>query len=189
MKMLFDFFPIILFFAAFKLSGNDMVVATQVGIAATFLQVAIHWLKYRRFEKMHLITLVLISVFGGITIYLDNPLYIQWKTTVLEWVFALAFLGSHYIGKDNFVKRMMGHAMTAPDGIWAKLNFAWVGFFTLMGFVNIYVIYNFSQEAWVNFKTFGMLGMTLVFIIAQGVVLSRYVNAGNVETENTDKAE
>jgi intracellular septation protein len=131
----------------------------------------------------------LISVFGGITIYLDNPLYIQWKTTILEWVFALAFLGSHYIGKDNFVKRMMGHAMNAPDNIWARLNFAWVGFFTLMGFVNIYVIYNFSPEAWVNFKTFGMLGMTLVFIIAQGVVLSRYVTVNDAETENTDKAE
>jgi intracellular septation protein len=190
--MLFDFFPIILFFAAFKLSGNDMIIATQVGIAATFLQVAIHWLKHRAFEKMHLITLVLISVFGGITIYLDNPLYIQWKTTILEWVFALAFLGSHYIGKDNFVKRMMGQAMTAPDDIWAKLNFAWVGFFTLMCFVNLYVIYNFSQDIWVNFKTFGMLGMTFVFIIAQGIVLSRYVNASNVETGEsgeTDKVE
>ena len=189
MKMLFDFFPIILFFAAFKLSGNDMIVATQVGIAATFVQVTLFWLKNRRFEKMHLITLALISVFGGITIYLDNPLYIQWKTTILEWVFALAFLGSHYIGKDNFVKRMMGHAMTAPDSIWAKLNFAWVGFFTLMGFVNLYVIYNFSQEEWVNFKTFGMLGMTFVFMIAQGVILSRYVNTENVETDNSDKAE
>jgi intracellular septation protein len=79
--------------------------------------------------------------------------------------------------------------MTAPDSVWAKLNFAWVAFFTLMGFVNLYVVYNFSQEAWVNFKTFGMLGMTLVFIIAQGVVLSRYINANNADTGNNDKAE
>lgn len=186
--MLFDFFPIILFFTAFKLSGNDMIVATQVAIAATFVQVTLYWLKNRRFEKMHLITLALISVFGGITIWLDNPLYIQWKTTILEWVFALAFLGSHYFGKDNFVKRMMGKAMTAPDSVWAKLNFAWVGFFTLMGFVNLYVIYNFSQETWVDFKTFGMLGMTFVFLIAQGFFLSRYINTDDVETNN-DKAE
>lgn len=186
MKMLFDFFPIILFFAAFKLGGNDIILATQVAIAATFVQVTLFWLKNRRFEKMHLITLVLISIFGGITIWLDNPLYIQWKTTILEWVFALAFLGSHYIGKDNFVKRMMGKALTAPDEIWAKLNFAWVGFFTLMGFINLYVIYNFSQEAWVDFKTFGMLGLTFVFMIAQGVVLSRYIEPEKLEEESTD---
>lgn len=187
MKMLFDFFPIILFFAAFKLSGNDMIFATEVAIAATFVQVSLYWIKNRRFEKMHLITLGLISVFGGITIYLDNPLYIQLKTSVLEWVFALAFLGSHYIGKDNFVKRMMGKAMTAPDSVWAKLNFAWVGFFTLMGFVNLYVVYNFSPEIWVDFKTFGMLGMTFVFMIAQGIVLSRYIKTDASEAEDTNK--
>ena len=185
--MLFDFFPIILFFAAFKFGGNDIILATQVAIAATFLQVSLYWIKFRKFEKMHLITLVLISVFGGITIWLDNPLYIQWKTTILEWVFALAFLGSHYIGKDNFVKRMMGKTMTAPDSVWAKLNFAWVGFFTLVGFVNLYVIYNFSQEAWVDFKTFGLLGMTIVFMIAQGVVLARYIETDDVKEQDTNK--
>ena len=182
--MLFDFFPIILFFVAFKFGGNDIILATQVAIAATFLQVSLYWIKYRKFEKMHLITLVLISVFGGITIWLDNPLYIQWKTTILEWVFAIAFLGSHYIGKDNFVKRMMGKTLKAPDSVWAKLNFAWVAFFTLVGFVNIYVIYNFSQEAWVDFKTFGLLGMTFVFMIAQGVVLARYIETDDSETNN-----
>jgi len=187
MKMLFDFFPILLFFAAYKYFDNDMIIATQVGIGATFLQVTIHWIKHRAFEKMHLITLALITVFGGITIALDNPFYIQLKTTVLEWVFALAFLGSHYIGKDNFVKRMMGHAVTAPDDVWAKVNFLWVGFFVLMGFVNLYIVFNFSEDFWVNFKTFGMLGATFVFLIAQSLYLAKYVNSDVAEDEAEKK--
>jgi len=189
MKMLFDFFPIILFFVAYKYFNNDIIIATQVGIGATFVQVAIHWVLHRTFEKMHLITLVLISVFGGITIALDNPFYIQLKTTVLEWVFALAFLASHYIGKDNFVKRMMGHVITAPDNVWAKVNFMWVGFFTLMGFVNLYVVFNFSEEAWVDFKTFGMLGATFAFLIAQSLFLAKYVNSDDSPDKGTDKKE
>ena len=184
MKMLFDYFPIIVFFAVFKLLTGDgsseeikeaMIMATKAGIAASFLQVALYWLKTRKFEKMHLISLALIAVFGSITIALDDPLYIKWKTTILEWVFALVFLGSEYIGKKNLVRRMMDKVMIAPDAIWKKLNIAWAGFFTLMGFVNLYVIYNFSDEFWVNFKLFGMLGMTLVFVIAQGLFMAKYV--------------
>lgn len=184
MKMLFDYFPIIIFFAVFKLLTGDgsseavkeaMIMATKAGIAASFLQVALYWLKTRKFEKMHLISLALIAIFGSITIALDDPLYIKWKTTILEWVFALVFLGSQYIGEKNLVRRMMDKVMIAPDNIWKKLNYAWAGFFTLMGFVNLYVIYNFSDEFWVNFKLFGMLGMTLVFVIAQGLYMAKYV--------------
>jgi intracellular septation protein len=118
---------------------------------------------------------VLISVFGGISIYLQNPLYIKWKTTILEWVFALVFIGSQYIGDKSIVERMMGNVMDAPKAIWKRLNFAWAGFFTLVGFVNLYVIYNFDTEAWVDFKTFGVLGMTIVFIVLQGVFMAKYV--------------
>ena len=184
MKMLFDYFPIIVFFTVFKLLTGDgsseaikeaMIMATKAGIAASFLQVALYWLKTRKFEKMHLISLALIAIFGSITIALDDPLYIKWKTTILEWVFALVFLGSQYIGEKNLVRRMMDKVMIAPDAIWKKLNIAWAGFFTLMGFVNLYVIYNFSDEFWVNFKLFGMLGMTIVFIIAQGIFMAKYV--------------
>jgi len=189
MKMLFDFFPIILFFATYKYFDNNIILATEVAIAATFLQVLLYWLKNRKFEKMHLITLGLISVFGGITIVLDNPFYIQLKTSILEWIFALVFLGSQYIGKKNLVSRMMGSAISAPDHIWKKLNFAWVGFFALMGFVNLYVVFNFSEEFWVDFKTFGMLGMTIVFVIAQGVFMAKYVIQEEPEeqTENETK--
>lgn len=184
MKMLFDYFPIIIFFVVFKLLTGDgssaevkeaMIMATKAGIAASFLQVGLYWLKTRKFEKMHLISLALIAIFGSITIALDDPLYIKWKTTILEWVFALVFIGSQYIGKKNLVERMMGHVMKAPDNVWKKLNFAWAGFFTAIGFINLYVIYNFSDEFWVNFKLFGMLGMTVVFVIAQGIFMAKYV--------------
>lgn len=189
--MLFDYFPIIVFFAVFHIFSDApedataaitmaatteaMIMATKAGIAAALLQVILYWLKTRKFEKMHLISLGLIAVFGSITIALGDPLYIKWKTTILEWVFALVFLGSQYIGKKNLVERMMGHVMTAPDNVWKKLNYAWAGFFTSMGFVNLYVIYNFSDEFWVNFKLFGMLGMTFVFVIAQGIFMAKYV--------------
>ncbi len=189
MKMLFDFFPIIVFFAAYKLSDNNMVIATEAGIAATVLQVALFWLKHRRFEKMHLITLVLISVFGGITIALEDSFYIKWKTTILEWVFALVFLASQFFGKKNLVERMMGAAIRAPVHVWRKLNYAWVGFFILMGFINLYVIYNFDDETWVNFKTFGMLGMTIVFVILQSIYVTRHTETEFIEQAEVDKSE
>ncbi len=185
MKMLFDFFPILLFFIAFK--TYDIYVATITAIVATFVQVILFWLKYRRFEKMHVITLVLISVFGGISVYLQNPLYIKLKTTILEWVFALVFIGSQYIGDRNIVERMMSSAMSAPAHIWKRLNFAWAGFFTLVGFVNLYVIYNFDTDTWVDFKTFGMLGMTIAFVILQGVFMAKYVIEDEEEKDTTEE--
>ena len=196
MKMLFDYFPIIVFFAVFKLLTGDgsseevkeaMIMATKAGIGASFVQVGLYWLKTREFEKMHLISLALIAIFGSITIALDDPLYIKWKTTILEWVFALVFIGSEYIGEKNLVRRMMDKVMIAPDAIWKKLNLAWAGFFILMGFVNLYVLYNFSDEFWVNFKLFGMLGMTLVFVIAQGLFMAKYVIQEEETSEPTKK--
>lgn len=181
MKMLFDFFPIIIFFASYHLFGKDMVIATEAGIAATVLQVALFWLRHRRFEKMHLITLALISVFGSITIMLGDSIYIKLKTTVLEWVFALTFLGSQFFGKKNLVERMMGVAVKAPEHIWRKLNYAWVVYFTCMGFLNLYIVYNFSDDIWLNFKTFGMLGMTILFVILQSVYVARHGDAEFIE--------
>ena len=203
MKMLVDYFPIIIFFAVFHVYSDApadasdiellaatteaMIMASKAGIAASFLQVILYWVKTRNFEKMHLISLGLIAFFGGITILLGDPLYIKWKTTILEWVFALVFIGSQYIGKKNLVERMMGHVMVAPDNVWKKLNFAWAGFFTTMGFLNLYVIYNFSNEFWVNFKLFGMLGMTIIFVIAQGIFMAKYVVQADEDTESTKK--
>lgn len=175
MKLLFDFFPILLFFIAFKLKG--IYVATAVAIVAAFVQSGLFWAKHRRFETMHLVTLGLIVVFGGATLILKDETFIKWKPTVLNWVFAVAFLGSQYFGKKNFIERMMGQTISLPSLVWRKLNMSWVMFFAVLGFVNIYVIYNYDTDTWVNFKLFGMMGLTLLFVVAQSLYISRHMEA------------
>ena len=175
MKFLFDLFPIILFFIAYKM--YDIYVATAVAIAAAFVQTGLFWLKHRKFEKMHLITLAILVVFGGLTLILRDPVFIKWKPTVVNWLFGATFMGSQFIGEKTLVERMMSHAITAPVAIWRRINLAWVVFFVAMGALNIYVAYNFSEEAWVNFKLFGMMGLTLVFVFGQAFYLSRYMEA------------
>lgn len=175
MKLLFDFFPILLFFIAFKLF--DIYVATAVAIVAAFVQSGLFWAKHRRFETMHLITLGLIVVFGGATLILKDESFIKWKPTVLNWVFAVAFLGSQYFGKKNFIERMMGQTISLPSLVWRKLNISWVMFFIVLGIVNIYVIYNYDTDTWVNFKLFGMIGLTLLFVVAQSLYISRHMDA------------
>ncbi len=173
MKVLVDFFPILLFFIAYKL--YDIYTATAVAIVASVIQVAYFWFKNKKVENMHLITLAIIVVFGGATLILEDELFIKWKPTVVNWLFAAVFLGSQFIGKKNIVQRMMGSAITLPGAIWVKLNFAWVAFFIASGLANLYVMYNFDTDTWVNFKLFGMMGLTFAFIILQGVFLIRYI--------------
>ncbi|NOR39593.1 MAG: septation protein A [Gammaproteobacteria bacterium] len=180
MKFLFDLFPIVLFFAAYKM--YDIYVATAVAIGAAFLQTGLFWLKHRRFEKMHVITLGILVVFGGLTLILRDPVFIKWKPTVVNWLFGATFLASRFFGERTLIERMMGHAITVPAPIWLRLNWAWVLFFLAMGIINIYVAYTYSEETWVNFKLFGMMGMTLVFVFAQAFYLGRYM-----ETEEEDK--
>lgn len=181
MKFLFDFFPILLFFIAYKFYG--IYAATATAIVAAFLQVGLYWLKNRSFEKSHLITLVIIVIFGGATLYLQNPEFIKWKPTIIYWIFSIAFIGSQFIGKEPLIKRMMGKALSVDDTIWNKLNISWAIFFICMGFVNLYVFKNYDEDTWVNFKLFGLMGLTLVFIIAQGFYLSRYIEEDNTEKE------
>ena len=173
MKFLFDLFPIVLFFVAYKM--YDIYVATAVAIGAAFLQTGLFWLKNRRFEKMHVITLAILVVFGGLTLILRDPVFIKWKPTVVNWLFGVTFLGSRFFGDKTLVERMMSHAITAPVPVWQRLNWAWVTFFIAMGILNIYVAYNYSEETWVNFKLFGMLGITFAFVIGQAFYLSRYI--------------
>ena len=173
MKLLFDFFPIILFFIVFKTNG--IFAATMAAIIATFIQVGLFWFKHRRFEKMHLVTLALISVFGGATLLLEDELYIKWKPTVLNWLFGAVFIGSQFIGKKTIAERMMGNAIKLPDPIWKRLNWSWALFFVVLGFANIFVFYNYDTETWVNFKLFGMLGLTVLFVVAQSLVLARFI--------------
>ena len=173
MKFLFDFFPVLLFFVAFKV--YDIFVATAVAIAASFIQVGVYWFKHRRFETMHLVTLGIIVIFGGATLILQNEIFIKWKPTVLNWLFALVFLGSHFIGQKPIVQRMMASAVTLPAAIWHRLNIGWTIFFIVIGFINIYVAYNFDTETWVNFKLFGIFGLTMAFVIAQSFFIARHI--------------
>ena len=176
MKFLFDLFPILLFFAAYKL--YDIYVATAVAIGAAFVQTSLFWLQHRRFEKMHLVTLVILIIFGGLTLMLRDPLFIKWKPTVVNWLFGVVFMGSQFIGKRTLVERMMSQAVSAPAAVWVRLNWAWVIFFFAVGFINLYVAYTFSEDTWVNFKLFGLMGLTLVFVFAQAFYLSRYMETG-----------
>jgi len=173
MKFLFDFFPILLFFIAYKLDG--IFTATAVAIAASFLQVGLYWFRHRRFETSHLVTLALIAVFGGLTLFLQDETFIKWKPTVINWLFGAVFIGSQYIGKKTIVERMMGASLTLPDFVWYRLNMAWALFFIALGFANWYVMANFDTDTWVNFKMFGMIGLTLVFLVAQGFYLTKYL--------------
>ncbi|WP_299178413.1 septation protein A [uncultured Neptuniibacter sp.] len=182
MKLLLDFLPIIIFFIVYK-ATNDIIIATAILIPATLLQMLYTWIKTHKIEKMQLVTLVLVIILGGATVLFQDKTFIQWKPTVVNWLFGLAFLGSQFIGDKTIVERIMGSNISLPAFAWRKLNIAWVIFFIAMGVLNLFVAYSFSEETWVNFKLFGMLGLTLVFVLAQGLYLSRHIE----NTENNDQ--
>lgn len=174
MKFLLDFFPILLFFIAFKL--YDIYVATAVAILASFAQVGWVWKKSHRVETMHLITLGLIVILGGATLLFHDETFIKWKPTLVNWAFAIAFLGSQFIGSKNLLRRLMEeHISVTAEIVWTRLNLAWVLFFITMGLVNLYVAFHFSTDTWVNFKLFGMMGLTFLFVILQSFYLAQYV--------------
>ncbi|MCG8038059.1 MAG: septation protein A [Candidatus Thiodiazotropha taylori] len=219
MKLLADFFPVILFFVAYKLYG--IYIATGVAIAASVVQVGYGWLRKGHVERMHLITLAILVVFGGLTILLQDRTFIMWKPSVINWLFGLVFIGSMFIGKKPLVQRMMESAIDVPDPIWKKLNLAWGVFFIVLGFLNLYVANDFFvaeaqlmelsglqqidfdnchtqfqgielqmchdahslEESWVNFKLFGMMGLTLGFVILQAFYLARHMREPEPETE------
>jgi intracellular septation protein len=177
MRLLFDFFPVFLFFIAFKWAGIYM--ATTVTMIAACLQVGIYWLKYRKFEILHVITLATILILGGSTLLLHNELFIKWKPTAIYWVFALTFLGSQFVGEKLLIQRLLDKQMKIPLFAWQRLNTMWIIFFVFMGALNIYVVYHFSTDIWVNFKLFGTFGLSLVFLVIQGIYLHKlgYLNA------------
>ncbi|MDF2181488.1 septation protein A [Neptuniibacter sp. CAU 1671] len=174
MKLLLDFLPVVIFFIIYKMTG-DIIIATAVLIPATLVQMLYSWLKTHRIETMQLVTLGLVVLLGGATVLLQDKTFIQWKPTVVNWLFAIAFLGSHFIGQKTIVERLMGNSISLPAQAWRHLNIAWIIFFVLMGIVNLFVAYSFSEEIWVDFKLFGMLGLTVLFILAQGFYLSRHI--------------
>ena len=173
MKLLIDFFPIILFFVAFKFWG--IYVATGVAIAATVLQIAYLRYKHGKVEAMQWVSLGVIVAFGGATLLAHSETFIKWKPTVLYWLMGGALLVGKWVFRRNLIKSLMGAQMALPEPAWNALNWAWSGFFAAMGLLNLWVAFNFDTDTWVNFKLFGGLGLMLAFVLAQAVFLSRYV--------------
>ena len=175
MKLLFDFLPLILFFAAFKL--YDIWVATGVIMVATLAQVAYSKLRHKKVEKMHLWVLGVVIVLGGLTLLFGDERFLKWKPTIVNWAFAVVFLGSQFVGERNITERIMGGQIQVPGSVWTRVNLMWVAFFVLSGVANLYVAYRYSTEIWVDFKVFGLLGATFVFVILQALYLARYVES------------
>lgn len=202
MKLLFDLFPVILFFFSYYKAHlliahtpigqwidpaqpahiAATIVATSIAIIASFLQVGWYWMKHRRFEKMHLFSLGMISVLGGLTIYIGNPAFIQWKPTLLYWLFATILLGSQYFAGKNLIQKMIGTQISLPQFVWNRLNLIWVLFFIITGFANLYVAFYYRTDLdaetrmnfWVSFKLFGLTGLMVLFVIGLGFYISRH---------------
>jgi len=179
MKFLFDLFPVILFFIAFKLQG--IYVATAVAIGASFAQIGWLWLRGRKIDAMLWVSLAIIVVFGSATLLLHDETFIKWKPTVLYWMFASVLSVSALLFHKNLIRSMLGEQIQMPDPAWSKLNFSWAGFFACMGFLNLYVAFNYPTDTWVNFKLFGGMGLMLAFVIAQGLFLAKYVEQKETE--------
>ena len=205
MKILFDFLPIMLFFGMFKYAEGHkewaaatatewlgfmvaggvvgqaeapVLLATVVVILATFSQIAWLRLKGQKVDTMLWVSLGLVTVLGGATIYFHSESFIKWKPTVLYWVMGAALLIGQLVFRKNGIKSLMGAQMTLPEATWRVVNFSWVGFFTVMGFLNLWVAFNFDTATWVNFKLFGGLGLMLVFVLAQAVYLNKHLKTG-----------
>lgn len=202
MKFLFDLFPVILFFGVFKwaeghpASAQDLVMhylggamsagavtatqapillSTAVAIVASLAQIAWLLLRRRKVDAMLWVSLAIIVVFGGATIYFRDDTFIKWKPTILYWAFGLALLVSQLFMKKNLIRVMMEKQVSLPEAIWPRLNLAWILFFAVMGVINIYVAFNYPLDTWVNFKMFGSMGLMFAFIIGQSLFLSKYM--------------
>ncbi len=177
MKIFLDYLPIILFVAAYYL--RDIYFATVVLIIALFAQVALLWGMTRRVPRMQLVAALLALVLGGITLALHDPLFIKIKPTILYGLFAVVLFGSQFIGGKPLIQRLLSANLQLPDPVWRRVNLMWVAFFVFCGVLNLYVAYSYSEATWVNFKLFGMLGLTFAFVLVQGLYLSRYLDAEN----------
>lgn len=202
MKFLFDMFPVILFFGVFKwgeghadtaqsivgqylsglVSGGSVgpeqapiLLATAVAIVATIAQIGYLLARGRKVDGMLWVSLAIIVVFGGATIYFHNEAFIKWKPTVLYWVFATVLVGAQVLMNKNLIRLMMKAQIDLPDPVWTRLNMAWAAFFAAMGLINLYIAFNFSTSIWVNFKLFGFMGLMIAFVVAQTMFLSKYI--------------
>ncbi len=211
MKLLFDFLPIVLFFVTFKytegqrdwaaefasnhfgflVSGGvvgpseaPVLLATLVVMAATTLQIMFLLARGKKIDLMLWVTLGIVVTLGGATVWFHSKTFIMWKPSVLHWFMALALLISQLLFRKNLIKAMMGKQIALPDTIWQRLNIAWVAFFGVMGALNLYVAYNYSDAVWVNFKLFGVIGLMILFMVAQGFYLNRYIQPEAAESDS-----
>lgn len=201
MKLLFDFLPVVLFFAAYKMFGSlspeviqmvnqlpyvelsqseprhAIIFATLVLVVGSIIQNMVNFVMHKRLEKVHLFSLALLLVLGSLTVIFKNPDFLKWKVSVLNWIFAAILLGSLWIGQKTIAERMMSSTIAVPDQIWRNVTLLWGAFFFMIGVLNVIVAFYFPGENdtnWVNFKLFGILGLTIVFIIAQAVYLGKH---------------
>ncbi|MGF1771287.1 septation protein A [Vibrio wakamikoensis] len=188
MKQLLDFIPLIIFFVLYKM--QDIYVATGALIIATAVQVAVTYWLYKTVEKMQLITFAMVAVFGGMTLFFHNDNFIKWKVTIVYALFAIALAVTHAMGR-GLIKGMLGKEITLPERVWAKVNFAWVGFFSFCAGLNIYVAYALPLDVWVNFKVFGLLAATLLFTVFTGIYIYKHMpkDASNEEQDKASKNE
>lgn len=174
MKILIDFFPILLFFGAFKL--YDIYVGTGVLMVATLVQMGLIYLIDRKLQMMQKVTLGLVLVFGTLTLLLHDDRFIKWKPTVLYAAMAISLAVAVWLYKKNFLKLMLGSQLELPEPVWMRLNLLWIGYCAFMSIINAYVAAYFSTEAWVNFKLWGY-AFPLVFILGQGFYIARYIKS------------
>ena len=174
MKFLFDYLPIIVFFISYKFW--NIYVATALTMGTSILQVLIYWLMHKRFEKFHVITMAFIVVLGTFTLALHNPVFIKWKPTLVYWIFSVVLIVSQFIGKKSLIHRMLDEKIALPLKIWKRINLSWAAFFVALGFTNLYVVYHYSTDAWVNFKLFGTFGLMLAFIFLQALYISKHMH-------------
>lgn len=187
MKQFIDFIPLILFFIVYKLDPRTVELAgqtfelggifsaTAVLIISSVVVYGILFLMQRKLEKGQWLTLAACLLFGGMTLAFHSETFLKWKAPVVNWLFALGFAGSHFIGDKVLIQRIMGHAVNLPQQIWTRLNLAWIAFFIFSGCANLFVAFTF-HDIWVDFKVFGSLGMTVLFLVAQGVYLARHIH-------------
>jgi len=197
-KQFIDFIPLLLFFIVYKISpqavdimGHSFMVggifsATAMLIASSIVVYGILYVRQGKLEKSQWLTLAACLVFGSLTLAFHSETFLKWKAPVVNWLFALIFAGSHFIGDRLLIQRIMGHALTLPQAIWVKLNIAWIVFFLFCGAANLYVAFTY-QDFWVDFKVFGSLGMTLIFLIGQGIFLARHIHDADSSTEPSTK--
>jgi intracellular septation protein len=194
MKFLFDLFPLLLFFAALKV--YDIYAATAVAIAASFVQVGFFWLKHRRVETMHVVTLVIIAVFGSLTLILHDATFIKWKPTVVYWIFTVILFYTQFFTRQTAYEHLLGKQLTLPASVWLQQNRDWGIFFLLLGVLNLYVAFWFipdfyaeldsktQDEYWGMFKVFGTMGLTLAFTLLQAVRMAPYLQTEEAKKED-----